>query len=530
MEPAPLVWSLGFLAHAVQAETSFDPFSASSSCPISCDDNLSQWTQYSSVHNLDICNKTVLFRCNLYNEDTNVPVQACVPASSSQEDSGSSTSSLSLKIRHFLSLSSSSVSGRAESGSKERSDDVQLIKWAVTDAKLVTEDLIDVASVVSSQLKSQSDKGEASALFAKKGDTIMGTYAGSEMESQSIADMVDKFAKWGSENEGASQVAAQICTDDSSSRHILGLFMDASGDVNTVQGKLRDWGEAKCISSKDAEADTWKDIAISTVPNRDFVGGGGDNSTNAGNKVNVAATCKATTVKKGDGCWSAAKACKISENDFKKYNKKGICDSMEAGDHVCCSSGSLPDFSPQPNPDGSCKTHTITKVDDCDTIARKNDMSVDQIKDRNKKTWGWAGCQYLVAGAKICLSKGDQPMPSTIQNATCGPQVPGTKKPTDMSDLAALNPCPLKSCCNVWGNCGITEEFCVPAPADTGAPGTSKPGKDGCIFNCGMKIVNNDDPPKEFIKVGYFESWNRDRPCLHMRVSGRRLPPCLPHD
>lgn len=157
-------------------------------------------------------------------------------------------------------------------------------------------------------------------------------------------------------------------------------------------------------------------------------------------------------------------------------------------------------------------------------------MSVAQIKDRNKKTWGWAGCQHLQAGAKICLSKGDQPMPNPIENAICGPQVPGTKKPTDMSKLEDLNPCPIKSCCNVWGNCGITEQFCIPAPADTGAPGTSKPGKDGCISNCGMDIINNDIAPKEFIKVGYFEAWNQDRPCLRMRVSVGRFPRVCSYD
>src|SRR5690606_14950648 len=32
--------------------------------------------------------------------------------------------------------------------------------------------------------------------------------------------------------------------------------------------------------------------------------------------------------------------------------------------------------------------------------------------------------------------------------------------------------------------------------------------------NCGSDIVNNDSPPSEFIKVVYFEAWNRERQCL----------------
>jgi hypothetical protein len=86
------------------------------------------------------------------------------------------------------------------------------------------------------------------------------------MESQSIADMVDKFAQWSSEHGGAAQVAAQVCSNDSASRHILGLFMDASGDARIVQGKIRDWCETKCISSKDGLADTWEEASISHSP------------------------------------------------------------------------------------------------------------------------------------------------------------------------------------------------------------------------------------------------------------------------
>lgn len=110
-------------------------------------------------------------------------------------------------------------------------------------------------------------------------------------------------------------------------------------------------------------------------------------------------------------------------------------------------------------------------------------------------------------------------MPAAISNAICGPQKPGTPYPDDMNNLINLNPCPLKTCCNVWGQCGITEEFCTEAPSDTGAPGAVIPGSNGCISSCGIDIVNNNDPPARFMKVGYFEAWNLDRPCLHMLVS-----------
>ena len=56
----------------------------------------------------------------------------------------------------------------------------------------------------------------------------------------------------------------------------------------------------------------------------------------------------------------------------------------------------------------------------------------------------------------------------------------------------------------------MTEDFCIESPADTGAPDTFKPGANGCISNCGMDIVNNEEPPDSFSAVAYFEAWNEN--------------------
>lgn len=504
------------LAQTVLAESSipsFDPFSSSSRCPIPCNDDLTQWTQLSSIHKLESCNATLLFRLNLYNEDPGVPVQACVPSSAPEETS--TASRMLLKIRQLLPFTSNK---RAAADAKEKSKDVQLFTWASGDKKLSSNGITAVATALAGQLQAKSNDGNDSVLFAKQDSTIIGAFVGSELQKQSISDIVDKFAKWTGEHDDATQVAAQICDDDSFASQILGLFMDAGGDFSSVRERLQDWAHAKCVKSDDASPETWKDMSVSVVPSQ-IMEGKGNGRSNSNSSSVLAATCSTIDAEEGDSCWSLAEKCGITEDEFREYNVDGICDTLQVGQHVCCSEGDMPDFSPQPNPDGSCQTHTIQEGDDCDTIARNNDMTVDQINERNKNVWGWTGCQYLILDSKICLSTGDQPMPSPLQNATCGPQVPGTEKPDDMDDLASLNPCPIKACCNVWGNCGITEDFCIPSPADTGAPGTSKPGENGCIYNCGMDIVNNDTPPDSFMTVGYFEAWNQDRPCLHMRVS-----------
>lgn len=85
--------------------------------------------------------------------------------------------------------------------------------------------------------------------------------------------------------------------------------------------------------------------------------------------------------------------------------------------------------------------------------------------------------------------------------------------------MADLNPCPLNSCCNIWGQCGITPEYCTPSVASTGNPGTvNKTGENGCISNCDTTIVNNEHGPLNWLTVGYYESWNYNRSCLNMRV------------
>lgn len=123
-----------------------------------------------------------------------------------------------------------------------------------------------------------------------------------------------------------------------------------------------------------------------------------------------------------------------------------------------------------------------------------------------------------MADENICLSDGDPPMPASISNAECGPQVPGTAAPSDMSTLAELNECPLNACCNIWGQCGITAEFCTESDSTTGAPGTAANGTNGCISNCGTTITNNADGPTSVMKVGYYEVYSLERSCLSMSV------------
>ncbi|KAI1110528.1 glycoside hydrolase family 18 protein [Nemania sp. NC0429] len=238
--------------------------------------------------------------------------------------------------------------------------------------------------------------------------------------------------------------------------------------------------------------------------------------------ANPDGTCKFKSVISGDSCGSLASKCGLKPADFTKLHPAAaFCSTLQVGQRVCCTHGKLPDITPKPDPNGNCAVYTIKENDGCSVIAVSHGITQAQLGAFNKNTWGWNGCsQPLFPGQKICLSTGTPPFPPPISNADCGPQVPGTKKPASGSSdtWANLNPCPLNVCCNVWGQCGITDDYCVKNPASTGAPGTTKTGKNSCISHCGRDIVKGS-APSETMRIAYFESWNSNRPCLNMDVT-----------
>ncbi|ORY65428.1 uncharacterized protein BCR38DRAFT_432750 [Pseudomassariella vexata] len=100
-------------------------------------------------------------------------------------------------------------------------------------------------------------------------------------------------------------------------------------------------------------------------------------------------------------------------------------------------------------------------------------------------------------------------MPTAIDGAVFGPQVPGPQRPNNGTELADLNQCPLNACCDIWG------QYCTDTRKDGAASGTAAPDTNGCISNCGTKIINSESPGK-FSRVAYFEAWNYEQECLHM--------------
>ncbi len=157
-------------------------------------------------------------------------------------------------------------------------------------------------------------------------------------------------------------------------------------------------------------------------------------------------TCSYILVQPGDGCGTLAARCGITGAQFTEYNPSPtLCSTLQPRQPVCCSTGSVPDLTPKPNPDGTCATHLVVPGDSCWDIADKNYITVDKIEQWNLKTWGWEGCAGLKEGP-ICISTGDPPMPAPVKGTVCGPQVAGTARPSSWDQISSLNPCPLNAC------------------------------------------------------------------------------------
>ena len=138
----------------------------------------------------------------------------------------------------------------------------------------------------------------------------------------------------------------------------------------------------------------------------------------------MGATCSYIQANAGDGCWQLAQRCNITQDQLTQYNTvPNFCNTVQKNQTVCCSAGSLPDFSPKPYPNGTCYTYVVNPDDTCDSIAAANLMNASSIPLYNSQSWGWQGCNPLQKGQRICLSSGTPPFPAPVAGNVCGPQV-----------------------------------------------------------------------------------------------------------
>jgi chitinase len=505
MEPSTLYLVIAVVISSVSAEF----ISALSRCPAPCQPSgveLPAWTYYHDLQVFTTCDGTILFETNLYNavDDSlsHVSFRACTAQGALIEPP------------NFIQVLPRNDGIEGDSKLQNRIV-VEALSWGPTSSDA------DVASVASvfTDLKSymENTQGSLSAVFASRRNIVVGLYAGPGIDFGSIAGVMDAF----SHAVGPFQTrrAIQSCgaVNGSADRQSFGLVLDTHGDISATQSALGGWAAGKCLQGDQGDRgnNSWwpaNSPVISTTPSSL------DSSIHTRGLVSGRDTCRYIQAQSGDGCWSLTQRCGITQAQLESYNGgASFCNNINIDQYVCCSSGTLPDFSPQPT-NGNCYSYTVKAQDTCASIATAHQMKFSVIENNNNQTWGWMGCSDLQIGQKICLSTGKPPFPVNVPNAVCGPQANGTTPTSDPSTWSGLNPCLLNACCDIWGQCGITSEFCIASPADTGAPGTAQPGSNGCISNCGTDIKTSA-APDSFARIGYFEAWNGQRPCLHMWVS-----------
>lgn len=308
-------------------------------------------------------------------------------------------------------------------------------------------------------------------LLASAGTASVGLYIGKGLQNENIGSSalqnLEDIALASDLNNTAS-LAMQYCPHNQTADHIFGFIATGNNTFGAVQDTLASWSNASCLSLTKA-SNLRGPIVLNTPlyhPTNATNSTGLNNSTSMGvnsttathdAKLSPRGQCSTVQVISGDSCASLAKKCHISGADFTKYNPgSDFCATLKPYQHVCCSAGTLPDFAPKQNSDGSCYTYKVVANDNCANLAAEYSLTNDKRESFNKKTWAWNGCSELFVGTVICLSTGTPPMPASLSNAVCGPQKPGTKKPPAGTDLSTLNPCPLNACCDVWGQVSVS--------------------------------------------------------------------------
>ncbi|KAM0335266.1 hypothetical protein ACHAQA_000310 [Verticillium albo-atrum] len=526
------------LAGSASAQAEASPLNP---CPIKCSisgPNPLNWTYFHGVGALDRCEQPMLFDTMLYTNlddpDKHITIRACMASEiSTVQDMEYKPTPFTFGSPDLEKRSSSppQISSNCASDMHKTPNETSIYysEWLPNDDNPVDGSNEDTAQALQALHEHLAASGNCrpSVMFAKSRQSVAGLYVGLSVDKKSAAPIVEKLIDKVQDKEffEAGRFAMDNCWTVKPSVWRVGIVADIQGNITSVQEALSTWKEAKCLQAADyvtkvddAEIELWSIKSSVQTNGTDVVLNG---TTQHDDKtLDRRAECRAEEVFFGDDCTVLSQRCGVSLTQFKKYNseEKDWCNKLQPKDHVCCNPGDLPDFRPKPNADGTCYSVVADHGLGCWDYADANFLTTKDIDGFNKNTWGFTGCDDLQLGQKMCLSKGEPPMPDPVSNALCGPQKPNGEARGD-KELKDMNPCPLNVCCNVWGQCGMDSDFCTEAPAKNGAPGTSLKGKNGCISNCGMNITNNKEAPSTFSHIAYFEAWNQNRPCLNMDVS-----------
>ncbi|KAM7212126.1 killer toxin alpha/beta [Rhypophila decipiens] len=510
-------------------------------CPGSCDEFMGpdQWSVYSSAERLAVCNEPVLLTFGTFTTPIG-PVRACTAGndlSAINALSGATVNLLGLpssdevtepaRRLHRRQASSLSTAAGCAAASISTKATAQIAQWDSSSSPSPSNSSHTITALQQAQ-EYLADEGNCNQtlVYGYYKTALVGVYVGNKMQNKAavnglvMEELLDTLAK---SDSSPGRHVAQVCGQGRNADHVFGIVVGDARDIDWVREAVQSWTKAKCVTVDQASSSrNVQNVALARMP-ESFVTTATLSARSTGtdldgHHLDRRALCNRIQVVSGDGCDTLATRCGIHGDDFMTYNPQtGLCANLQEGQWVCCSSGTLLP-PPTQGSDGKCTWYAIQSGDWCAKIAASFGITMTDLYRFNNQTWGWGGCDAIHPGDRICVSSGGPPMPAPISNAVCGPQKPGSSPPGAGKTLVDLNPCSLNACCNIWGQCGTTRDFCIVTESETGNPGTAEPGTNGCVQNCGMDIVNNDGLAPQWRKVAYFESWNSNRPCLHMDV------------
>ncbi|EFA82960.1 glycosyl hydrolase [Heterostelium album PN500] len=319
---------------------------------------------------------------------------------------------------------------------------------------------------------------------------------------------------------------------------IIAREVEAACTTKRVESGNSCWSLARSCGISDSDFYKYNGIGSNGVTENSFCGSlqvdqmvccSSGGLPDAGAPKNPDGTCVTVAVKSGEGCWAASQRCPtpVTTPQFMSFdgNTDKVCGALAVGQLLCCGLGKLPDLSPKMNANGSCVAYKVQRDDSCSVIAGKFHITpYTKLEDFNSDTYQWIGCGNVQREQTICISPGKPPLPTINYDAQCGEAsqtlVKGTYAvPSNATNAVRNATCPLRACCSRWGFCGYGEEFCAFSTTKNVA---GKPVRGtGCQSGaCGPQgYHSNSGPPSSFFKVGYYESWIKNRPCLNMRPS-----------
>nr|WOF72299.1 chitin-binding protein [Saccharomycopsis crataegensis] len=265
----------------------------------------------------------------------------------------------------------------------------------------------------------------------------------------------------------------------------VGIIFDTTGGRDTVDYAMKTWSKGQCWNTNTGSVE-WNDetLCYLSYANR-----------KSGNTEPKVGTCDYIKVTSGMDLESATG---VTGDALKLYNPNIDFSNLAVGTPICYSIGNAPDLRVSVNSNGTCYAYYVQSGDSCSSIAANYyPLSTSDIESYNGNTYGWKGCSDLQADSVICVSNGDAPKPIPYEKAECGPLAPGDKFNTS---------CPLNACCDDYGFCGLTSEFCDIKDSTTGAPGTKN-----CYSNCGLGEIPSGSV-SSFKKVGYWLDVSEDDP------------------